>query len=111
MVSIDQIKVGIAKYLEDSIIPMFTGWKALVAATVASLALDKAEGLIKKLKDNPMVTALGIIDDSGMVDVDVLYKHLKTNIRSLPATFEIPGAGIIALNEADLDKLYHYIKG
>ena len=103
MESIDQVKRGIANFIDGEVAPIMPRWKGVLLSAGAALMI---EGKSNEILKNPMVQMIGIID-GDMVDVDKLYSTLKVKAQG-KWPIEISG---LKMSETDMDKLYQYIKG
>jgi hypothetical protein len=111
MVSVDQIKNGVAKYIDTEIIPALPGWKKWVFGGGAVLMLSNQQ-VIDMVFNNQMVKALGIITDSGMVDIDKVHTAIMPQIQKTGAIdIDIPMIGTIKIGASDVDTLYRMIVG
>lgn len=105
----DKVMKGIASYIDAEILTKINGWQRWLVGAGIGVSLDKAHNIFKTLKENPMVSALGIIDEHDNIDIELLYKEFKKQAQKGPVTFSIPLVGILTLNESDVDKLYMHI--
>lgn len=110
MVTLNQVKAGAAAYIEQEIIAKIGGWQKWVAGAAVSMALNRADTIFEALRQNPAVQLLGIIDDSGEIDIDALYSEFKKQAQHGPISFDVPMIGKLTLNESDVDKIYNSIK-
>jgi hypothetical protein len=112
MVSISQAKQGANAYVNNEIISRMAGWQKWVAGAAVAVATARAEDIFAKLKDHPVVTALGVVDADGMIDIDVLHRAFAEQARtSGPISIDIPAFGTIAINAEDVDNMARYIRG
>lgn len=103
MESIDQVKRGIANFVDSEVAPIMPRWKGVLLSAGAALMI---EGKSNELIKHPMVQLMGVID-GDMVDVDKLYSTIKMKAQG-KWPIELSG---LKMSETDLDKLYQYIKG
>lgn len=103
MESIDQVKRGIANFVDSEVAPIMPRWKGVLLSAGAALMI---EGKSNELIKHPMVQMMGVID-GDMVDVDKLYSTIKMKAQG-KWPIELSG---LKMSETDLDKLYQYIKG
>lgn len=111
MVSIDKIEQGLANYLDAELMPQFKGnsVEKVLVGTAASLAIRRSGAIIEGYKDNKFVKMLGLMDDKGNVDMDILVDEVKKNIPKDGVKVEIPVIGTLTFHKEDVDKLYDYI--
>ena len=111
MVSIDNIKQGLADYLDAELMPQLktSGVERVVIGTAASLLITRAGNIVEGYKDNKLVKMLGIMDDEGNVDIDTLVTEVKKNITKDGIRVEVPVLGTLTFHREDVDKLYGYI--
>lgn len=103
---IADLEVGVAKYIKDEVAPNIPNTlQRFTLYTGSFLIAGKTERLIEKYM--PTLKAMDIIDDSGEIDVDILYKAAK---EGMAATGTVEYKGMI-FNSKDVDSLYKYIKG
>ena len=112
MITIQQLETGLADYLDTYLIPQLpnSGWQKVVIATGVSIALKRLGGAINSLKSNPVLNALGIIDEQGNIDIDIITEELKNNI---PDTGFVIDLGVLNVNmkfnKHDVEDLYKCI--
>lgn len=111
MVTIAQIQKGVAAYLDNEVMPQLpsNGFEKVLAGTAMSLAIRKSGAIIEGYKDNKAVQMLGIMDETGNVDVDVLMEELKKNIPIDGVRVDIPLIGGLTFHKDDVDKFRGYI--
>lgn len=102
MESVDQVKRGIANFIDAEVVPVMPKWKGIALAVGASLMI---EGKTDELLNHPLVKMMGVVN-GDKIDVDKLYSSFKTKAQG-QWPIEI---GEIKMNEGDFDKLYQYIK-
>jgi len=106
MVSLNKVKAGAARYLDEEFTNKLTGWQKWVFGAGAAMYLENLSGVTDRLRQSGMIQTLGLMDESGSVDVERLYLHFKAQAQKGPITFDIPMIGSVTLKEADVDKLY-----
>ena len=111
MVSIDKIKQGVAAYLDSELMPQLpaNGVQKLIAGTAMSLLIERSGAIAESYKDNQLVKMLGIMDENGNVDVDVLAEELKKNMPKEGIKVEVPMIGALTFKKDDVEKLHEYI--
>lgn len=111
MVSVDKIERGVADYLDAELMPQFqgNGVEKVIVGTTASLLIRKSGTIIESYKDNKLIKMLGIMDESGNIDVDTLAEELKKNISKDGVKVDVPIIGTLTFHKDDIDKLHNYI--
>lgn len=112
MVTMQQVKNGLVKYIDTDVLPHLTGIKKLGLGVYTALAADNLAGVLERYKDHPAVSVLKIIDEEGKVDIDKLYQALVPQFSNgEKQSISIPLIGDMTVDRSDLEKLYRYIKG
>lgn len=105
-----QITNGIVKYIDAEILAKIEGWQKWVVGVGASLAVGRAADIYNTVASHPVVKMLGVVDEQGGMDIEVLHKEFAKQAQKGPITFSVPMIGPMTLNSSDVEKLYHYIK-
>ena len=118
MVSIDQIQRGVARYIDNDVMPSIgqTGFARIAIGAAAGILVQRAGRLVEAYTANPALRALGLTDEAHNVDIDVLATEFKKNVPDEGFKIRIPnpltGADVMAMTfkRDDVDRLYQYIK-
>ena len=110
MVNATQIINGVVKYIDAEILSKINGWQKWVLGAGAGIAVGRAGQIFNTIANHPMVKMLGVVDEQGMVDIDMLHKEFAKQAAKGPVTFDVPMLGAMTINQNDVEKLYHYIK-
>ena len=110
MVTIDQAMRGVAQYAENEIIPHLPTGKGIGAGIALALIMDGGKAQLLKLRENPAVQMMGIMDDEGNIDLDRLYNAARTRVDGKKLPITVPIIGELRFDVGDLDKLYRYIQ-
>ena len=111
MATIPQIQTGAARFIDNELLPSFTGWQKVLLGGGMGLLLKNLPKTIAALAQHPMVAALGIYNaQNGTVDVDALANAFLPQMGADALPITIPGGVTIRLARADFDKLIRYIK-
>ena len=78
MVTLEQIKQGAARYVDEEFTGKLTGWQKWAVGAGAAMALGNLDASLSALREHPAVKALGVFDEAGNVDIDKIYTCLKT---------------------------------
>ena len=110
MVTIQQAQQGISRFIDNEVLPHMTGIKKIGLGMYSALALQNAAGALEKLKTNPAIAMLNVIDDNGMIDIDALY-NVAVPMFAEKQTFDLPVIGSVTFDRNDVEKLFRYIRG
>ena len=110
MVTIEQVKNGLMKYIDTEILPHTNGAKRFAVGVFSALAAQNAETALMKYRENPAITMLGVVDENNNVDIDKIY---SAAISAMPdrLSLDIPLVGVFTIGKADLDQMLDLIKG
>lgn len=106
MVTMDQVKRGAARYLDEEFTGKLNGWRKWAVGAGGAMALENLDTILMTAKENPVVRALGVLDEAGHVDIDRVYSYVRKEAQKGPVTFTAPVIGPVTLNEHDVEKLY-----
>ena len=98
MVTVEQIQMGLNRYVEEEIAKKATGFNKFAVYFALPSINKKIPQLINNFKD--------FFDENGNINLDEIYNNAKSAI-SRSGQFSLYG---IIFNETDIDKLYSYIK-
>jgi hypothetical protein len=102
MVSLEQVRRGAVTYVSKELAPLMPTWQGVL---VEALAPTVIEAKLKGALNGSLLAGTGFVD-GATVNVDEVYKLVKnTAMGRWP--MEVAG---FKLTEADLDKLYRYIR-
>lgn len=103
VVNVEQIQMGITRFVELEIANKATGFNKFAVYFILPKISTKVTDLINNYKENIMFKDL--FDDNGNVNISEIYNMAKSAIsKSGQFTFYN-----IIFNESDIDKLYKYI--
>lgn len=111
MVTLAQATAGIERYLDTEILAKIPGWQKWVLGAAASRMLSRSGEIFNTLKNNPVVSAMGIIDENDQIDIDAVYREFSAQAQRGVITFDVPFVGPLTLGAGDVDQLYRYIIG
>lgn len=106
MVTMDQVKRGAARYLDEEFTGKLNGWRKWAVGAGGAMMLENLDTILMTAKENPVVRALGVLDEAGNVDIDRVYSYVRKEAQKGPVTFSAPVLGAVTLNERDVEKLY-----
>ena len=109
MVTIDQAMRGAAQFADSEIIPHLPTGKGIGAGIALALIMDGGKAQLLKLRENPAVQVMGVMDETGNIDLDRLYNAARPRFEN-KLTVSVPLLGDMRFDQNDVDKLYRYIQ-
>ena len=107
----EQIINGLINYTENEIISKMPTVGKIVDGNVVGIGMKNIDGIITNLKTNPLIKTLGVIDESGMIDVDTILDSLKQSaVKYGNVIIKLPYMGDLTLTAQDVDLLRNYIR-
>lgn len=112
MIPFENVQKGVAAYLDNEVMPAFRdeGWKRVAAGAAISLVINRSSNYIPILQQNKVVSALGLIDENGSVDIEGLVPVVKQQLEKEPLSIDVPMLGKLTFRPDDVEKLYDYIR-
>ena len=108
-VTIDQAMRGAMRYADNEVIPHLPGGKGIGAGIALALIMDGGKAQLLKLRENPAVKMMGVMDEDGNIDLDRLYNAARPRFEN-KLTVSVPLLGDLRFDQNDVDKLYRYIQ-
>ena len=111
MVSIDKIERGFVNFVDRDMTPMLSNstFKGVAFSVGAAILSKRIGGALNGLKDNDMLKSIGMVDEYGNIDIDIIREELVKRMSGDGVKLEIPMVGSLVLKRDDIDKLYRYI--
>lgn len=111
MVTVDQVRMGLANFVEKEVLPAMPGWKQVAVGGWVTLTLANPDS-VKAALESPYVKAMGIVTPNGMIDLDRARSAFLPRIRALGSMdIDIPFIGKIGIGEAEVETLCRMITG
>ena len=108
MVTVDKLQRGLARYIDEKILPPMRGADRWIVTSAVTLALGK---LPQFVQNGGALKALGVVGSDGTVDIESLIQSVRPAAKTTPITINIPFTnGTITLTEQDLDVMARYIE-
>lgn len=108
MVTVDKLQRGLARYMDEKVLPSMRGADRWIITSAVTLALGKLPALVQS---GGALKTLGVIGADGTIDVEGLIQSVRPAARATPITINIPfTGGAITLTEQDLDVIARYIE-
>lgn len=111
MIHYTRVIQGLINYIELEIASKMAGsGKAWLVRIVTGLASTRAEQIFRLIAENPIATALGLVEGEN-VNIDLLMPELRKAARQESATMNFPLIGPITFGLSDVDALDRHIRG
>lgn len=111
MVTINQVKTGLMKYIDTDMLPHLSGVKKVGLGVYAALAADNASRMVLQYKEHPAISVLDVVDKDGNIDIDKLYNAAVPMFSSgQKHSVNIPLVGEYVIDQNDIEKIYRYIR-
>ena len=105
MVPMENVKAGLARFVDREIAPGLSGWDKVIVAGGLAVMIKNLPNVIAKY---PILSTLGVSDTE--VDIDTLYEAAIPYVNE-KMPLKVPGIGItLKIGKQELDALYKYIK-
>lgn len=112
MISIEQAKNGLMRYIDTDMLPKLDGVKRIGLGIYAALAGNNLAALAERYANHPAIAMLGVMDDAHNIDLDKLYEAaIHAFADGDKIILSIPMIGDYTIDHTDVDKLYRYMKG
>lgn len=112
MVSKKQFVDGILRYMDSDIIPVLSTGGKWGLGTIIVLATERSNQLLDEVTNNALIKKLGVVDSSGMIDIDAFGCALiKSANKYGKLTIDVPFLGTFSFGENDIRKVVGFIKG
>lgn len=110
-VSAEQIINGMTQYVDGEVIAKLPTMGKWVLGASIGVATHKINDIVHNLNDNTIVKMMGIVDDDGMYDLDIVADNLKHSAQKYgKMIIEVPLIGKLSFNDSDIDNLKMYIE-
>lgn len=112
MVHKSSLLPGISKFIDENVLAHYapTSIKRIILAGAVSLYLKQNEGVIDNLINNPLIKDFGIVQDNGMINIELLRDTLKAEIDKAGfMRVSVPMVGDIDFTTDDVDALYKFV--
>jgi hypothetical protein len=85
--------------------------KKIAFLTGAMYMVKHSRKAVEDFLNKPFISSMGIMDDSGNIDIDELAVALKGNIPEAGLRVPVPLVGEMVFHRPDVDEIVRYIKG
>lgn len=108
--TVERVMQGLSNYLDAEVMDKLPSSGRFVMGTVVGMANHKAHEVAEQLRENPVVSMLGIINEDNYIDADALLEAMKSSANRYGSiTLEIPLVGRLSFTENDIEHLKNYI--
>lgn len=108
-VTIDQFKMGLAKYIDNEIVAKINGFgKWLIPLAGASLINGKVEPMLKDYHD--MLVQMGYLTEDNLIDIDKIHADMKRISHEKGSIVQhFPLIGDVTFSESDIDAIRRFM--
>lgn len=112
MVSIESVERGLARYLDEDVLPSLPrdGIKGFGIGMAASLLVKRGGNILRAYASNPYLQQMGLITPDGAVDVDAIREAAKANIPPTGLAVDLPAGICLRVKAEDIDRIYEAIR-
>ena len=110
MATIDQIMRAVTRFADNEVLPSLPTGKGIGAGIMLALVMQGGREKILALREHPAVKMMGVMDESGNVDVEKLYSVARPKLDGKKLPVSIPIIGELRFDVNDLDRLYSMVQ-
>ena len=112
MVSIECIERGLARYVDEELLPNIQqgGAKGFAIGMAASLLVKRGGNILREYAGKDIVRQMGLVAADGAVDLDAIRDAARANIPQGGLAVDLPMGILLRVNAADVDRLYDMIR-
>lgn len=110
MATIDQIMRAVTRFADNEILPRLPTGKGIGVGIMLALVMQGGKEKILALREHPAVKMMGVMDESGNVDVEKLYSVARPKLDGKKLPVSIPIIGELRFDVNDLDRLYSLVQ-
>lgn len=110
-VSFENVELGVADYIDREFLSQYPDdslQKVLLGAGI-SLVLKQKLQEARAMLETDIAKNTGIVDEDGMIDVDLLRDTLKAQMTDKGIHYENRLVGSITFHKEDVDTLYKFL--
>ena len=110
MLNRDEIATRLSTYIDKEIMPKLDTKGKWVIGTYMTIAMYRMPHWIQSILDNPMLSALGIEDENGLVHMETVVEALDQTAQKYgKLTLDVPLLGSMTFDHTDVQKLKEYM--
>ena len=109
MVTVRQVKTGVANYFEETLMTNISGLEKVIVGTGIAMYISKLDNIVSNVEEMPVIKALDIIRGEN-IDIDTVHRHLREQLqREGAVSIDLPIIKM-KMNVDDLDNMVRRIK-
>lgn len=110
MYTSEQVLNGIVKYIDNEVLTKLDTKGKIFLGTGITIAMKNSSEVLSRVQNNEIVKTLGIVDENGQFDVELVAEHLKANASKYgKLQFNVPVVGTLTFTPEDVDRIKEYI--
>ena len=112
MVSIDQVEKGIAKYMDEELLPTLPqqGWKGFGLSVAAGLLIKRGGAMLREAVKAPVLQKMGLVSPEGAVDLAALREVMTERMPETGLVIETPLGINLRMRTEDMNNLFKAIE-
>lgn len=110
MATIDQIMRALSRFADNEVLPRLPTGKGIAAGIALALVMEGGRDKLLALREHPVVQMMGVMDESGNVDVEKLYSVARPKLDGKKLPVSVPIIGELRFDVNDLDRLYSVVQ-
>ena len=109
-VSVSQIERGLLQYIDEEFVQKMEGLTKWLIIGAVEVGTAKAQHIANTIVHHPMVKAVDLVDENGMIDLDMLYEAMMRAANKTGAVVQnFPLIGAVTFTHDDIEKLRNRI--
>lgn len=106
----EQVIQGLINYADNEVLNKLPASGRWIMGTGIALATNRANAVVEILRENAIAKMLGVVDDDGMIDADLLIEAMKSAAdRYGSMTVDVPLIGKLTFSSSDVNQLSAYM--
>lgn len=107
----DKVVNGLIQYVDEQVLNNLPTAGKWLVGTGVGIATTKVNDVVSMLNDNEIVKLMGIVDEQGMYDVDLIADNMKKAAQRYGnMSLRVPMVGMLTFTEEDVEALRNYIE-
>ena len=112
MVSIECVERGVARYVDEELLPSIScdGAKGFGLGIAATLLVKRGGNVLREYAKAPLLQQMGLVSPDGAVDLEAVYEAAKARLPATGLPIDLPLGISIRIKAEDINKLYAMIR-